>query len=59
MSSVDTGDVGWGQSILEFLDLELLAPALHQLGRSTFFLTIQNLNVVAGIASPPNALAII
>ncbi|KUJ22642.1 uncharacterized protein LY89DRAFT_777704 [Mollisia scopiformis] len=50
---------GWGQSIVEFLDLETLAEELHQLGRSTFFLTIQNLNIKSGIASPPNALAIL
>ena len=50
---------GWGQSIVELLDLEKLAPALRQLGRSTFFVTIQNLNVVSGIASPPNAMAIL
>ncbi|KAH7018104.1 uncharacterized protein B0I36DRAFT_354417 [Microdochium trichocladiopsis] len=50
---------GWGQSIVEFLDLEKLAPLLHQLKRSTFFVTIQNLNVVSGIASPPNAMAIV
>jgi hypothetical protein len=51
--------IGWGQSILEFLDLETLAETLHSLKRSTFFLTVQNLNIESGIASPPNALAII
>ena len=50
---------GWGQSIVEFPDLETLAETLHRLGRSTFFLTLQNLNIVSGIASPPNALAIL
>ena len=30
----------WGQSIVEYLDLEELAETLHQLGRSTFFLSI-------------------
>ena len=49
---------GRGQSIVEFLDLEALAETLHPLGRSTFFLTLQNLNTISGIASPPNALAI-
>lgn len=44
---------------MEFLDLEFLAEKLHELNRSTFFLTVQNLNVVSGIASPPNAMAII
>lgn len=51
--------IGWGQSIVEFLDLEYLAERLHSLGRSTFFITIQNLNVESGIASPPNAMAIL
>jgi len=50
---------GWGQSIIELLDLETLAEKLHEHGRSTFFLTIQNLNILSGIASPPNALAIL
>ncbi|KAJ2997858.1 hypothetical protein NUW58_g513 [Xylaria curta] len=50
---------GWGQSIVEFLYLEELAEALHKSGRWNFFLTMQNLNVVSGIASPPNALAIL
>ncbi|KAK6074466.1 hypothetical protein SCUP234_08250 [Seiridium cupressi] len=50
---------GWGQNIVEFLDLEALSEKLHQLNRSTFFVTIQNLNIVSGIASPPNALAIL
>ncbi|PMD19742.1 hypothetical protein NA56DRAFT_628604 [Hyaloscypha hepaticicola] len=50
---------GWGQSIMEFLDLETLAAELHALGRSTFFLTIQTLNINTGIASPPNAMAIL
>ncbi|PVH97045.1 hypothetical protein DM02DRAFT_533973 [Periconia macrospinosa] len=51
--------VGWGQSILEFIDCEKLAPALHAKGRSTFFLTIQPINKIGGIASPPNAMAVI
>ncbi|KAK5624624.1 hypothetical protein RRF57_000339 [Xylaria bambusicola] len=50
---------GWGMSIVEFLYLEELAPALHSRNRWNFFMTIQNLNVVSGIASPPNALAIL
>ncbi|KAJ7802267.1 hypothetical protein B0H14DRAFT_3781133 [Mycena olivaceomarginata] len=50
---------GWGLNIVEFLDLEKLTPAAHQLKRYSFFFTIQNLNVVGGIASPPNALAIL
>ncbi|KFA54522.1 hypothetical protein S40293_08937 [Stachybotrys chartarum IBT 40293] len=50
---------GWGQSIVEFLELEDLAAHLHRLDRWSFFLTIQTLNIVSGIASPPNALAIL
>lgn len=50
---------GWGQSIVEFLDLEDLAIALHSYRRSTFFLTVSVLNVLSGIASPPNAIAVL
>lgn len=50
---------GWGQSIVELLDLEKLAPVLHQLRRSTFFVTIQILTIVSGVASPPNAMAVL
>lgn len=50
---------GWGQSIVELLDLEKLADELYAAGRSSFFLTLQTLNVVSGIASPPNALALL
>ncbi|KAK6984018.1 hypothetical protein R3P38DRAFT_3232827 [Favolaschia claudopus] len=50
---------GWGMSIVEYLNLEELAKTCHELGRYSFFFTIQNLNVVGGIASPPNALAIV
>ncbi|KAJ7861434.1 hypothetical protein B0H14DRAFT_2506031 [Mycena olivaceomarginata] len=50
---------GWGMSIVEFLDLESLTEAFHELSRYSFFFTIQNLNVIGGIASPPNAMAIL
>ncbi|KAF2446230.1 hypothetical protein P171DRAFT_483593 [Karstenula rhodostoma CBS 690.94] len=50
---------GWGQNIVEYLDLEKLAPSLRALDRSTFFMTIQPVNKIGGIASPPNAMAII
>ncbi|KAK0477853.1 hypothetical protein IW261DRAFT_1484263 [Armillaria novae-zelandiae] len=50
---------GWGQSIVELLDLKELAETCHRLRRFSFFFTIQNLNVPGGIASPPNALAIL
>jgi hypothetical protein len=54
-----TERIGWGQSIVEFLDLETLTEKLHELNRFSFFMMIQNLNIVSGIASPPNALAIL
>ncbi|KAI1356297.1 hypothetical protein F5Y01DRAFT_75014 [Xylaria sp. FL0043] len=50
---------GWGQNIVEFLYLEDVAEALHASNRWNFFMTIQNLDVLSGIASPPNALAIL
>ncbi|KAK6988407.1 hypothetical protein R3P38DRAFT_3332065 [Favolaschia claudopus] len=50
---------GWGMSIVEFLNLEELAQTCHELGRYSFFFTIQNLNIPGGIASPPNAMAIV
>ncbi len=50
---------GWGMSIVEFLDFESLAVALKGAGRSSFFVTVTVLNVLSGIASPPNAVAII
>ena len=46
-------------SIVEFLDLEVLSMELKALGRSCFWVSMQNLNVESGIASPPNAMAII
>ncbi|ESK83627.1 hypothetical protein Moror_12037 [Moniliophthora roreri MCA 2997] len=50
---------GWGLSIVEFLDLEKLAEECHSKNKFSFFFTIQNLNIVGGIASPPNAMAIL
>ncbi|THV01383.1 hypothetical protein K435DRAFT_853802 [Dendrothele bispora CBS 962.96] len=50
---------GWGQSIVELLDLEKLTETCHSLGKFSFFFTIQVLNVLGGVASPPNALAIL
>lgn len=44
---------------MEFLDLEELAETLHGLRRATFFMTVQNLIVDGGVASPPNAMAIV
>lgn len=50
---------GCGPCFVEFLDLETLIKELHPLKRATLFLTIQNMNINSGIASPPNALAIL
>jgi hypothetical protein len=36
-----------------------LAEECRRLGRWTFFFTSEPLNVIGGIASPPNALAIL
>ncbi|KAF5343551.1 hypothetical protein D9758_012938 [Tetrapyrgos nigripes] len=50
---------GWGQSIVELLDLEELSENCHRLSKFTFFFTIQLLNVAGGVASPANTLAIL
>jgi len=49
---------GWGVHIVELLDLEMLAQVCAEQRRYTFFFTLQNLNVMGGVASPPNAMAI-
>ena len=46
-----------GRSV-ELLDLEQLSETCRRLGRFTFFFTMQSLNVHGGIASPPNAMAL-
>ncbi|KAF9448212.1 hypothetical protein P691DRAFT_59825 [Macrolepiota fuliginosa MF-IS2] len=48
----------WGIPIGELFDLEELAKICRTLGRYSFFLTSSPLNIINGIASPPNALAI-
>lgn len=48
----------WGQPLGELWDLERLAVECEQRGRWTFFLTSAPLNIIGGIASPPNVLAI-
>ncbi|KAF8576263.1 hypothetical protein K439DRAFT_1397459 [Ramaria rubella] len=48
----------WGTPIGELFDLEALAKTCKELGRYSFFVTSSPLNVVNGIASPPNAMAI-
>ncbi|KAK8858930.1 hypothetical protein IAR55_003161 [Kwoniella newhampshirensis] len=50
---------GWGMPIGELFDLRELAQKCEELGRWTFFFTSMVLNVVGGIASPPNAQAIL
>ncbi|WWD17548.1 hypothetical protein CI109_101989 [Kwoniella shandongensis] len=50
---------GWGMPIGELFDLRELAKKCEELGRWTFFLTSMVLNVEGGIASPPNAQAIL
>jgi len=50
---------GWGCPILELLDLEDLAQKCASLGQYSFMFTSQPLNVPGGVASPPNALAIL
>ncbi|KAJ0414153.1 hypothetical protein BJY00DRAFT_321243 [Aspergillus carlsbadensis] len=59
----DTGSrlcllAGWGMPIGELFDLEVLAGVCEELGRYTFLLASEPVNVVPGVvASPPNALA--
>ncbi|OJJ33353.1 hypothetical protein ASPWEDRAFT_53329 [Aspergillus wentii DTO 134E9] len=48
---------GWGMPIGELLDLEELSAVCAELGRYTFFLSSEPLNVPGAVASPPNALA--
>lgn len=49
---------GWGMPIGECWDLEELSQTCSTLGRWTFMLTSQPLNIPGGVASPPNATAI-
>jgi hypothetical protein len=48
----------WGMPIGELWDLEELSGECELQKRWSFFLTRAPLNVPAGIASPPNALAV-
>ncbi|EUC40504.1 hypothetical protein COCMIDRAFT_108646 [Bipolaris oryzae ATCC 44560] len=48
---------GWGMPIGELFDLEDLSATCNELGRYTFFISSEPLNVPGGVASPPNALA--
>ncbi|KAI0761481.1 hypothetical protein BD413DRAFT_607112 [Trametes elegans] len=45
----------WGMPIGEFFDLEALSKQCAETGRYTFFFTSWPLNVLGGVASPPNA----
>jgi hypothetical protein len=50
---------GWGMPIGEMFDLEALAVECRKRDRWTFFLCSEPLNVKGGVASPPNAIAIL
>ncbi|KAI0074694.1 hypothetical protein K474DRAFT_1511992 [Panus rudis PR-1116 ss-1] len=47
----------WGMPIGEFFDLEALSKVCAETGRYTFFFTSWPLNILGGVASPPNAAA--
>jgi hypothetical protein len=49
---------GFGLPIGELFDLEALAAECERQSRWTFFVTSEPLNLVGGVGSPPNALAI-
>ncbi|KAF2724576.1 hypothetical protein K431DRAFT_217609 [Polychaeton citri CBS 116435] len=49
---------GWGMPIGELFDLEKLAEYCEQVGRYSFFVMSEPVNVPGGVASPPNILAI-
>ena len=50
---------GWGLPIGELFDTRELARQCKRLDQYTFFFTSMPLNVPGGIASPPNAQAIL
>ncbi|KAK9458709.1 uncharacterized protein V1516DRAFT_681774 [Lipomyces oligophaga] len=49
---------GWGIPIGELFDLEALAVKCHELRRYSFFFVSIPINVIGGVSSPPNAVAI-
>jgi len=55
----EVGLAGWGMILGEMFDLEELAKECARLSRWTFLLTSMPLYVPGGIASPPNAQAIL
>jgi len=50
---------GWGMPIGESFDLETLAEQCKEKGQWSFFLTSVPLDIPGGVASPPNAIAIL
>ena len=50
---------GWGCTIGEMFNLEQLAVECAKRKRWSFFLCSEPLNVRGGVASPPNAIAIL
>jgi hypothetical protein len=50
---------GWGLPIGELLDLRELSAECQRFGQYTFFFTSMPLYIEGGIASPPNAQAIL
>lgn len=50
---------GWGMPIGELFDLRQLATECAKIKKWTFFFTSMVLNIPGGIASPPNAQAIL
>lgn len=49
----------WGTPLGELWDLEELSEVCKKLNKWSFFITSAPLNVAGGVASPPNALAIL
>ncbi|KZV67765.1 hypothetical protein PENSPDRAFT_754657 [Peniophora sp. CONT] len=47
----------WGMPLGEFFDVEKLSEVCKRTGRYTFFFSSWPLNVLGGVASPPNAAA--
>jgi len=47
----------WGMPLGEFFDLEKMSQTCAETGRYTFFFTSWPLNIIGGVASPPNAAA--
>jgi hypothetical protein len=50
---------GFGLPIGELFDLDDLAKECKKQNRWTFFMTSEPLNLVGGVGSPPNAIAIL